>query len=113
MKLEEQTDKLYSQTILSFTGPPRSCNGHFFGIYADDWGSNLDTCVEDRYKMFVVLQTLVDHALLWGQNTSVAGPRNSLLPTSDEELCSAQLVRIILYYNIGHIEQLSIGMINL
>ena len=95
MKLEEQTDKLYSQTILRFTGPPRACNGHF-GMYSDDWGSILETCVEDRYQGFVVLQTLVDHALLWGQNISVAGPRNSLLPTSDEELCSAQLVRIIL-----------------
>ena len=98
MKLEEQTDKLYSQTILSFTGPPRSCNGRSqIGYEVEDWGSRPNACVEDRYQGFVVLQTLVDHALLWGQNISVAGPRNSLLPTSDEELCSAQLVRFTQY----------------
>ena len=97
MKLEEQTDKLYSQTILSFTGPPRSCNGRSeIGSGTGDWASYPTDCVEDRYQVFVMLQTLVDHALLWGQNITVTGPRNSLLPTSDEELCSTELVRIII-----------------
>ena len=97
-ELEAQTSKLFSEAIISFF-PPESCRswdqkqGQLRYI-DNDWGSDPNGCVEDRYRMFIILQTLVDHALLWGQNIDpVTGPRNSLLPTSDEELCSAKLVR--------------------
>ena len=52
---------------------------------------------EDRYAVFVILQTIVDQALMW--NKASAGydilgmiPRNSLLPTNKEEKCSPKLV---------------------
>ena len=100
-QLEAQTSKLFSEAIISFF-PPESCDswdqkqGQLRYIH-NDWGSDPNACVERRYRTFIILQTLVDHALLWGQNIDpVTGPRNSLLPTSDEELCSAKLVRSIL-----------------
>ena len=52
---------------------------------------------EDRYAVFVILQTIIDQALMW--NKASAGydilgmiPRNSLLPTNKEEKCSPKLV---------------------
>ena len=52
---------------------------------------------EDQYAVFVILQTIIDQALMW--NKASAGydilgmiPRNSLLPTNKEEKCSPKLV---------------------
>ena len=53
------------------------------------WGTGPTTCAEFRYGYFSVLQSLMDNAKMW----SVTGD-NSLLPTSDEELCSTKMVSV-------------------
>ena len=52
---------------------------------------------QEQYAHFIILQTIVDQALMW--NKASAGfvilgmiPRDSLLPTNMEEKCSPKLV---------------------
>ena len=61
------------------------------------------TFQEDQYAVFVILQTIVDQALMWnkaGEEYDIMGmiPRKSLLPTNKEEKCSPKLVnRVVLF----------------
>ena len=88
----------------SFGDKPYSCSRYSRHTRStrqvyNDWGTNLWNCQEEQYAYFIILQTIVDQALIW--NKASAGndilgmiPRDSLLPTSKEEKCSPKLVTI-------------------
>ena len=61
------------------------------------------TFQEDQYAVFVILQTIVDQALMWnkaGEEYDIMGmiPRKSLLPTNKEEKCSPKLVNLVVLF---------------
>ena len=95
---EATTDKLFPASLIRFE-KPSSCyrNSYDSRDVHNDWGTELWNCQEEQYAFFVILQTIVDQALMW--NKASAGydilgmiPRNSLLPTNKEEKCSPKLV---------------------
>ena len=98
---EATTDKLFPASLIRFE-KPYSCyrnsrDSRSLRYVHNDWGTELYDCQEEQYAFFVILQTIVDQALMW--NKASAGydilgmiPRNSLLPTNMEEQCSPKLV---------------------
>lgn len=80
--IEAQTDKLFSESIVSFSSP-YSC-GDF---KQSTWGSQEWDCVERKYLYFLTIQTVVEHAILQER----AGDE-IVMPTSDEELCQMKTV---------------------
>ena len=76
---EAKTDKLFPASLIRFSN-------HYSRDYT-----------QEQYAHFIILQTIVDQALMW--NKASAGfdilgmiPRDSLLPTNMEEKCSRKLV---------------------
>ena len=77
-QIEATTDKLFPDSLIRFDPYSRYNQ-------------------EKQYAHFIILQTIVDQALMW--NKASAGfdilgmiPRDSLLPTNLEEKCSRKLV---------------------
>lgn len=101
-QIEATTDKLFPASLIRFGDKPYSCYRHSRNIRStrqvyNDWGTDLWNCQEEQYAYFIILQTIVDQALMW--NKASAGydilgmiPRDSLLPTNKEEKCSPKLV---------------------
>ena len=82
--IEAKTDKLFSETIVPIF-PPHSCYDFEF---RHTWGSDeFGTCIEDKYKHFLILQSVVENAKLWKQNGD-----DSLLPINDDDLCQIKMV---------------------
>ena len=85
--LEAKTDNLFSETIVSIF-PPESC-GEYSYSDPDEWGSEeYFECTEDKYKYFLIVQTVVENSKLWRQNGD-----DSLLPISNDDLCQTKMVR--------------------
>ena len=77
-QIEAKTDKLFPASLIRFSN-------HYYSR------------AQEQYAHFIILQTIVDQALMW--NKASAGfdilgmiPRDSLLPTNLEEKCSRKLV---------------------
>ena len=85
--MEARTDNLFSQSIVSFR-PPEPCPQ--YGT-KDDWGSGDPdepfggSCVENRYKYFLIFQTVVDNAILQTKSSDA-----SWLPVTKDEMCSVK-----------------------
>ena len=94
--LEAKTDKLFSETIVSIF-PPQSC-GSYSSRYT--WGSEeYFECIEDKYKYFLIVQTVVENSKLWRQNGD-----DSLLPISNDDLCQTKMVIICQIFKKMHIQ---------
>ena len=102
-QLESMTDKLFPASLIRFGDKPYSCSRGPYSrsrstrqVY-NDWGTDLWNCQEEQYAYFIILQTIVDQALMWNKasaGSDILGmiPRESLLPTNKEEKCSPKLV---------------------
>ena len=104
---EATTDKLFPASLIRFE-KPYSCyrnsrDSRSLRYVHNDWGTELYDCQEEQYAFFVILQTIVDQALMWnkaGEEYDIMGmiPRKSLLPTNKEEKCSPKLVNLVVLF---------------
>ena len=78
-EMEVQTGDLFSPTIIPQGTDFSSCSE-----YSKSYAAN---CVEIKYQLFVMLQSMVDNAYI----REVTGDP-AFLPTSEEELCNAEMV---------------------
>ena len=81
-EIEYRTAKLFSEQIVDPGADFDSCSYQNSRSYPDD-------CVENRYKELVMLQGLVDSAYI-----RVITGDNTILPTSNEDLCKTDMVRL-------------------
>ena len=95
--VEAKTNSLFSPTIVYIV--PKSCyfRGRWFDRFivggndedqhGETWGTKESICTEARYRLFSIVQSVVDNAILWNK-----GKKSTFLPTSDDELCSDEMV---------------------
>ena len=95
--MEAKTNSLFSPTIVYIV--PESCyfRGRWFDRFiiggndedqhGETWGTKESICTEARYRLFSIVQSVVDNAILWNKEK-----KSTFLPTSDDELCSDELV---------------------
>ena len=79
MNVEGKTEDLFDQTIISVMQNFKGCEGRGKSFVWD--------CVENRYKDFVILQSMIDSAYI-----RLTTNDKSFLPSSEEELCTAEMV---------------------
>ena len=94
--IEAATDKLFPASLLQ-VGEPQSCYRSNSRDIGTESGFGSSECQERQYADFVILQTIIDQALMWIRSSpgdEILGriPRDSLLPTNKEEKCSSKLV---------------------
>ena len=85
MMVEGKTDDLFDRTIIS---PFQNFNST--GRKGKSW---LWEEVEERYKDFVLLQSMIDSAYI-----RLTTNDKSFLPLSEEEMCKAEMVRHSYFY---------------
>ena len=79
MMVEGKTEDLFDRTIISVMQTFQGCGGRGKSFVFD--------CVEERYKDFVLLQSMIDSAYI-----RLTTNDKSFLPSSEEELCTAEMV---------------------